>query len=163
MATKEETETARRVEQLLEKPIEQAGYQLLEVQYRHEGRWVLRLIVDREPGISMDDLAVVNELAGRLLEVDDPIPQAFSLEVSSPGLFRALLEIKHYRQSTGKWAKLTLAPETEAPDLLVGGKKRQIRGIIRNTDEDSVQLEADGAQVSIKIGDIRAARLDPDL
>ena len=157
----EDTEIASRVERLLEAPIGQAGYRLLEVQFRHEGRWVLRLIVDREPAISMDGLTDVNELAGRLLEVEDPIPQAYSLEVSSPGLFRPLREIKHFRQSVGKWAKLTLAPD--GPHTPRSGKKRQLRGVIRGVEGETVQLEIEGERISLDKDQIRGARLDPDL
>ncbi|MEE8435009.1 MAG: ribosome maturation factor RimP [bacterium] len=160
----EETETADRVERLLEAPIGQAGYRLLEVQFRHEGRWVLRLIVDREPAISMDGLTDVNELAGRLLDVEDPIPQAYSLEISSPGLFRPLREIKHFRQSVGKWAKLTLAPDApNAPNTLGGGKKRQLRGVISAVEGETVHLECEGKRISLAKDEIQVAKLDPDL
>lgn len=161
MAMMEETEIADRVERLLEAPIGEAGYRLLEVQFRHEGRWVLRLIVDREPGISMEGLTDVNELAGRLLDVEDPIPQAYSLEVSSPGLFRPLRELKHFRQSVGKWAKLTLTPD--APKALGGGKKRQLRGVISGVEGETVQLEIEGERITLAKDEIRGAKLDPDL
>ena len=160
----EETEIADRVERLLEGPIGQAGYRLLEVQFRREGRWVLRLIVDREPAISMDGLTDVNELAGLLLDVEDPIPQAYSLEVSSPGLFRPLRKIKHFRQSVGNWAKFTLAPD--APDGLdrpVGKKKRQLRGIIIGVEGETVHLEVEGKRIALSLEQIQGAKLDPDL
>lgn len=164
LAMMEETQIAHRVERLLEAPIGQAGYRLLEVQFRHEGRWVLRLIVDREPGISMEGLTDVNELAGRLLDVEDPIPQAYSLEVSSPGLFRPLREIKHFRQSVGKWAVFTLAPDApNAPKTRGGRKKRQLRGVIRGVDGETVQLEYEGKRISLAKDEIQEAKLDPDL
>lgn len=154
----EETDIAARVERLLETPIGQAGYRLLEVQFRHEGRWVLRLIVDREPTVSLDDLTAVNELAGRLLDVDDPIPQAYSLEVSSPGLLRPLRELKHFRQSVGKQVVLTLAP-----GVLEERKQRRLRGVIAGVEEDLVHLTVDGEPLAMPLEAIRGAKLDPDL
>lgn len=154
----EEREIADRVEQLLEIPVEQAGYRLLEVQFRHEGRWVLRLVVDGDPAVTLDDLTAVSELAGRLLDVEDPIPQAFSLEVSSPGLTRPLREIKHFRQSIGKQAVITLAPGT-----LQERKQRRVRGIITGVTEEVVHLEVEREILPLPLEAIRSARLDPDL
>lgn len=160
----EDAEIAGRVERLLETPIHQAGYRLLEVQFRHEGHWVLRLIVDKEPSIGMEALTDLNELAGRLLDVEDPIPQAYSLEVSSPGLFRPLREIKHFRQSVGKWAMLTLSPDApNAPTTLGGRNKRRLRGIISAVEGETVELDFEGEKISLHQGHIHRARLDPDL
>ena len=154
----EETDIAARVERLLETPIGQAGYRLLEVQFRQEGRWVLRLIVDRDPGVSLDDLSAVNELAGRLLDVDDPIPQAYSLEVSSPGLLRPLRELKHFQQSLGKQVLITLAH-----GVMEERKQRRVRGVIAAVENDTVSLTVDEEILVLPLEAIKGAKLDPDL
>ncbi len=152
------SDIAERVEALLAEPIRSAGCRLLEVQY-HEGRGsVLRLLVDREPAISLDDLSAISELAGRILDVEDPILQAYSLEVSSPGVFRSLKERKHFEQSIGKVARLTLAPE-----VLPERKRRTVRGVVLAIAADAVTVQVGEEAVCVPLDGIRAARLDPDL
>jgi ribosome maturation factor RimP len=125
----------------------------------HEGvTTVLRLIVDREAGIGLDDLGAVSELAGRILDVEDPILQAYSLEVSSPGLFRPLRERRHFEQSIGKLARLTLAS-----DVLPEIPQRTFRGTLTAVEGETVRIEVNGAVREVPLDGIRAARLDPDL
>lgn len=148
---------AGRVEKLLTGQVEAQGYSLLEVQYRFEGHWVLRLLIEKEGGINHVDCGAVTELAGRILEVEDPIPNEFALEVSSPGLFRPLREIRHYRQSIGKVIRLTL----EA-GFIKERKKRVVRGKLLEVLEEAVLVESDGQPLKLPFTGIRSARLDPD-
>jgi ribosome maturation factor RimP len=149
---------AEQVERLLEAPIRAIGCRLLEVQFHTGNRAVLRLIVDREPAIGLDELGAVSELAGRILDVEDPIPQAYSLEVSSPGLFRPLRERRHFEQSLGKLARLTLAPE-----VLPERRQRTLRGVLVAVEGDALRVEAEGETMNIPLDGIQAAKLDPDL
>jgi ribosome maturation factor RimP len=100
----------------------------------------------------------VSELAGRILDVEDPIPQAYSLEVSSPGLFRPLRERRHFEQSLGKLARLTLAPE-----VLPERRQRTLRGVLVAVEGDALRVEAEGETMNIPLDGIQAAKLDPDL
>ena len=152
------SDVAERVEQLLAEPIRATGCRLLEVQYHHGASTVLRLIVDREPAVGLDELGAVSELASRILDVEDPILQSYSLEVSSPGLFRPLRERRHFEQSIGKLARVTLAPE-----VLPERKDRTLRGEIAAVEEQSVRMTVDGETVLVPLEGIRSARLDPDL
>jgi len=154
----QETEIAARVEQLLTEPVAGLGIKLLDVQYRQEGRWILRLVITKDNGISLDDCGAVSELAGRILDVEDPIPTEFALEVSSPGLFRSLREEKHFHQSIGMVAKIKLAAEA-LPDQ----KIRALRGTITEVTEDGVALKTNGDTTFVPFGAIASAKLDPDL
>jgi len=123
----------RRIEALLAEPVAGLGCRLLEARLRQEGRWVLRLTIDRpatetDPSraLTLDDCAQVSELAGRILDVEDPVPHAFFLEVSSPGLFRPLRERRHFEQSIGKTIRLTIAP-----DILPERKDRTFRARVK--------------------------------
>lgn len=166
MAPREDArELAARIERLLEAPIAHLGCRLLEVIYRHEGRWVLRLVIDRAPvpgepeqAVTLDDCGVVSEMAARILDVEDPIPHAFSLEVTSPGLFRALRERRHFAQSLGKRARFTLAP-----GALPERRERTVRGVIEAVDETGVRFAVEGERLTVPLDAIRSARLDPDL
>jgi ribosome maturation factor RimP len=154
----EEADIAARVEALLAGPIAAAGCRLLEVQYRQEGRWVLRLIVDRAPTVGLDELSAVSELAGRLLDVEDFIPHAYSLEVSSPGIFRPLREPRHFQQSIGKQVRLTLAAGFQDER-----RQRTLRGVIEAVEGETVRLASGEEVVQLPVSAIRSARLDPDL
>ena len=172
-----------RVTELLEGPIANLGYTLLEVQYRAEGAMVLRLLIETQgaDGLSLNGVAEVSELASRLLDVEDPIPGEFNLEVSSPGLFRELREPRHFAQSLGKLVRLSLAP-----DSLPEHKNRILRGILREAGEDAATVEEvvapakgkgrkvaragkapgpeqQGAMFRVPYAGIQKARLDPDL
>ena len=76
---------------MLEPALEGLGYELVDLEYRREERgWVVRLFVDSEAGVNLDDCVKVSREVGVLLEVEDPVPQAYNLEVSSPGMDRIL-------------------------------------------------------------------------
>jgi ribosome maturation factor RimP len=154
----EESAIEARVEGLLQAPITGVGCRLLEVQFRREGRWMLRLLIDRDPQVTLEDCKAVSELAGRILDVEDPVPHAFSLEVSSPGLFRPLKDKRHFEQSIGKVVRLTVGPEA-LPDL----KQRTVRGTLLEVAAETLRLEVDGQLLDIPLSAARSARLDPKL
>jgi ribosome maturation factor RimP len=154
----QEADIEARVEGLLADPVHGLGFQLLEVQFRFESRWVLRLVIDREGGVGLDDCGAVSELAGRILDVEDPIPNAFALEVSSPGVFRPLRTPAHFRQSVGKIARLILAPDALTE---VGG--RVLRGRIAEVKEETLIIELNEETREVPLSGISRARLDPDL
>ena len=85
-------------------------------------------------------------------------PSQFSLEVSSPGIFRPLKRPKDYRQAVGKIARFSLTPEA-AED----GKKQIVRGTIVEVRETALIVEREGAPMELPLEGIRSARLDPEL
>ena len=153
-----ESEIAARVEKMLIEPVGAMGIRLLEVDYRFEGRWILRLTIDREQGVTLDDCGDVSELAGRVLDVEDPVPNEFSLEVTSPGMFRALREEKHYRQSIGKLARFNLKA-----DQMLEIKERTLRGTIQQVQDGVLVVESNSEIIQLPVEAIASAKLDPDL
>ena len=153
-----EAEIEEKVEELLRAPVGTLGFQLLDVQYRYEGRWILRLLIDKPEGVGIDDCSTVSELAGRILEVEDPVPSQFSLEVSSPGIFRKLKRPRDYRQAIGKIVRLSLVP-----DALEEGKNQILRGTVTDATEETLMVESEGNILELPMDSIRKARLDPDL
>ena len=88
------------------------GMELVEIEYRRESRgWVLRLYIDKEGGVSLDDCTRVSQGVGRILDVEDFISNAYTLEVSSPGLRRPLKKIDDFVKYRNQWVKVkTLDP-----------------------------------------------------
>src|SRR5262245_757681 len=92
-----------RVRSLAEDAIARAGYELVDVEYRREpGGWTLRLLIDKDGGVTLGDCERVSREFGIILEVEDPIPNRFNLEVSSPGLNRPLKKENDFVAATGR-------------------------------------------------------------
>ena len=97
-----------KVRSLAEEVTSRAGYELIDVEYRREpGGWTLRLFIDKEGGVNLDDCRRVSEEFGTVLEVEDPIPNRFNLEVSSPGLDRPLRKESDFQAAQGKLVRIT--------------------------------------------------------
>jgi ribosome maturation factor RimP len=146
-----------RLEELIQPLVESQGADLVELQYGmpKRGRGVLRLFVDRTGGISIEELARINRMVGGLLEVHDVIPGSYTLEVSSPGLTRALKTPKDYQRYVGRLVRVTTRSPWEG---------RQVHsGILQGLEDDQVSLKEGESVVSIPLSEIARARLDIDL
>jgi ribosome maturation factor RimP len=153
----EKNEIVARVEELIEPLLVAQGVELVEVEYARprRARATLRLFLDREGGITLEDIARLSRVVAQILDVHDPIPGSYTLEVSSPGLTRALKKPADYLRYVGRLVRLT----SRAP--IMG---RQVhRGILQGLEDDRVRLIVDGEEVSIPLDEIAKARLDFDL
>ncbi|MBI2370745.1 MAG: ribosome maturation factor RimP [Deltaproteobacteria bacterium] len=102
--------------QLAEPIVRDEAMELVDVEYRREGQgWVLRLIIDKEGGVTLDDCSRISREVSRALDVADLIPYAYHLVVSSPGLDRPLRREQDFQRFHGRRVKIwTLAPLPEA-------------------------------------------------
>jgi ribosome maturation factor RimP len=153
----DKSETISRLEELIRPLVESQDGDLVELQYGRpkRGRGILRLFVDRTGGISIEELARISRMVGGLLEVHDVIPGAYTLEVSSPGLTRALKTPKDYQRYVGRLVRVT----TRAP-----WEGRQVHtGILQGLEDDQVSLKEGESVVCIPLSEIARARLDIDL
>lgn len=89
-------------ERLLEPVLEKDGVELVDVEYVRERNWILRIYIDKEGGVDLNDCQTVSEKAGALLDEKDLIPDNYMLEVSSPGLDRVLKKDKDFIRYTGE-------------------------------------------------------------
>lgn len=164
----------QRLIQIVEPVVESSGFELVDLRFLLEQTgWTLRVQVSLPLPARADtsDLAAVptdrvdlhdcenlsHELSAKL-DVEDPIPQAYSLEVSSPGIDRALRTARHFAHFTGADARIALAVPLQAET----GERRNFRGVLRGVDGDHVSIECDGQAFRLAIADIDHAKLVPD-
>jgi len=119
------------------------------------GRALVRIAVDKEGGVTLDDCAAASELLGQVLERENVVDGPYVLEVTSPGLDRPLKRPADFVRSVGKRAKVRLRQPYEGSSSL--------RGIIVDAGEESVRLEMGSEQVELRYEAISSARLDPEL
>jgi ribosome maturation factor RimP len=181
----------QRLISIVEPVCEAAGYELIDLRFLLEqGGWTLRVAVDlpldehTDPDevpsdrVDLEDCENLSRELSAVLDVEDPIPQAFSLEVSSPGIDRPLRTAKHFKYFAGSEAKIQLATplrlEASAPDTAPSSvpssapssiERRNFKGILQGVEgerEDQVVIECDGTTFRLPIDEIEHAKLVPD-
>jgi len=142
-----------KVEEFAEGILSSLDLELVEVQYRQEGHgWVLRLFIDGPNGIGVDECAKVSREMNVFLDVEDLIPNAFHLEVSSPGLERALRTIDDYKRFVGKKARVKLRHPIDGQKVFIG--------LLGSSDEFGFELiMEDESTLRFHLDQVRKARL----
>ena len=134
--------------------VEKAGCTLWDVEYVKEaGAWFLRVYIDREGGVSIDDCEAVSRPLSDLLDEADPIEGSYTFEVSSAGADRALKKPEHFVQFQGSEVEVKLYRPREG--------RKEFVGLLRNYENGAVTLEIDGAQVLFTRQEIALVRLYP--
>ncbi|MDP2158518.1 MAG: ribosome maturation factor RimP [Nitrospirota bacterium] len=151
-------EIQEKIAALAESIAEQHGVRVYDVEIVGNARNpFVRVYLDKEPGISLDECAKFSRSLAALVDVEDPIPTAFVLEVSSPGIDRQLKKLKHYEQSRGKLAKVVLKKKSEDGQNVVIGRIMDVQG-------DLITLiSGDGQNLLIPFDTISRARLEIEL
>ena len=144
------------IAELLEPGIRSMGYELVGVEYHGGGKGggLLRVYIDNEQGISADDCQRVSYQVSGVLDVADPIPGHYTLEVSSPGLDRLLFRLQDFERFTGQLVRVYMRFPIEG--------QRRFKGRLLGLREDRVVVEQDGTQVSLPYDQIEQARLVPE-
>jgi ribosome maturation factor RimP len=143
----------KRVEAVAQPVLEELGLELLEVQYRREqSGWVLRLIIDRQDGVSLEDCAAVSREISQLLDIEDFIDQAYNLEVSSPGLDRPLKSMADFQRFTGSRTKIKTIEPIAGQHVFIGR--------ILQTAGETIILEVGRKEVAIPFSQVSKARLE---
>ena len=147
-----------RVSQIIEDAVEDLGFHLVRVQYSgvKTGRSQLQIMAEpkRDREMTVEDCEQLSRHIAALLDVDDPISSAYTLEVSSPGIDRPLTRTEDYDRFAGELAKLTLR-------FMLDGRKR-FNGRLRGLDEDGrIVLETTFGKFAFAFEEIDSARIDP--
>ncbi len=138
---------------LIEPVLEPEGIELVEMEFKQErGRWVLRLYIDTSGGITLEHCELVSRQVGALLDMEDPVEDSYTLEVSSPGINRVLRREKDFRLYAGSPIRIRTRRK-------VGGR-RNFKGILKGMEGSSIVIEVDGTLFEISPEDLENARLD---
>lgn len=137
---------------LVEPVIRAEGFTVVEIEYRRESQgWVLRLFIDQEDGVTVDDCAHISQVVSDLLDVADPIPSHYNLEVSSPGLNRPLRKRQHFESHKGN------VIEVRATAPLQGRKK--FKGKLVDIRDEEIVMDCEGQIYQIPLNLLERARL----
>ena len=138
--------------ELIEPGLLAKGLELVDVEFKKEGKnWVLRVFIDKEGGVTLEDCQKISSLVGDLIEVEEVIEPAYTMEVSSPGLNRVLKKEKDFIRFSGK----KIGVQCHAP---LNGRKK-FTGILKDFKNQSIHLEVDGQLQTISINRVAKANL----
>ena len=138
---------------LVEPLLVQLGYELVELEFVPGRGGSLRIFIDRPEGIGIADCERVSREVSALLDVEDPIPTAYSLEVSSPGDDRVLRVPAHFERFKGARVLVELVAPRDG--------RRRYTGVMQEVSATGVALEVDRQRVDVPFGEIAKARLAP--
>lgn len=140
---------------LIEPVVEGMGYEVVDIDFRpHPTDGLLRIYIDKSDGVLLEDCELVSKQISSLLDVEDPIPGQFNLEISSPGMDRPLRKIQDFERFSGEKVKIKLSVPT-----LEG--QRNFSGKLMGLQDQEVILEVDGETHYLPLDSIEKARLVP--
>ncbi|HVY54671.1 MAG TPA: ribosome maturation factor RimP [Thermodesulfobacteriota bacterium] len=143
------------VRELLEPILAGKNLELFDIEFKGQGKnGVLRVFIDREEGVTIDDCALVSRELGTLLDIHDMIPGSYTLEVSSPGLTRPLRKPEDFLRFKGKKVKIKTSRDIE--------KRKSFIGRLLDFRDGLVTVETEGGSFTIPYADIEKANLELD-
>ncbi|MGB6450444.1 MAG: ribosome maturation factor RimP [Steroidobacteraceae bacterium] len=139
---------------LIEPLLAQLGYELVDLEYTPaQGHGALRIFIDKPEGVGLNDCEHASREVAALLDVEDPIPAAYTLEMSSPGEDRVLRSRAHFDRFVGSRVLVELAAPREG--------RRRYTGLLQSVTDEGIALEVDRERVSVPFREIGRARLAP--
>jgi ribosome maturation factor RimP len=142
----------QKLTEMLRPAVELTGKELLGIEYISAGNnSVLRLYIDHEDGITVDDCAEVSRQVSAILDVEDPISTNYNLEVSSPGVDRPLFTKAHFEKVVGEIINVKLS-------IPLNGR-RKFKGTLDTIEQDNLIITVDGEQYELAISNIDKANL----
>ena len=147
--------TSDELAKLLEPAVERLGYEISDMEAKVGGQnGFVRIFIDKPDGVSLDDCEKVSMAVSALLDVEDPLPGQYNLEVSSPGADRRLTKLAHFERFSGANVKVQMRfPSIEG--------RRRFGGKLVSVDETNIVVEVDGELHTLAVANIEVARLAP--
>ena len=145
----------QRLNQMLEAPILALGFELWGIEFVRAGKHsTLRVYIDHQDGITVENCAEVSHQVSSILDVEDPITTEYNLEVSSPGMDSILFKPEQYARYIGEQLNLTLR--------IAVNNRRKFKGVISRVDGDNLLLSVDGNEETVAFANIQQANLIPN-
>lgn len=143
---------ARKIADLIDPAVAALGYELLGVEFLSQGKHsLLRVYIDSEDGIGIEDCENASRQISAVLDVEDPVSSQYSLEVSSPGVERPLFTAEQFARYVGEQVSVKLHATVEG--------RRKLTGRIIAVEGQTIRLGVDGDTVDVDISDIQKANL----
>lgn len=143
----------QRLIEIIQQPIEALGFELIGLEYIRSRQPILRIFIDHENGISVDDCAEVSHQISAIFDVEDPIASNYTLEVSSPGMDRPLFTIEHYKQFIDQNISFSLRIPTM--------NRRNWKGKLMQVENEMITVDVDGELHQFAFGNIQKANIVP--
>lgn len=141
------------IEDLADPVIRAQGLELVDIEYKKEGKnWFLRLFIDKEGGVNVEDCKTVSKMIEDMIEVEDLIKAQYILEVSSPGLERPLKKEADFLRYRGKMIQVSTYSPIDS--------RKKFKGVIENYENETLFLKSEDQIVEIPIGNLASARLE---
>lgn len=138
--------------QLIEPILNETVYDIYDVEYQREGaEWYLRVFIDKEGGVNLDDCEKVTDLINDPLDDLDPITEPYFLEVSSPGIERRLKSITHFEKAIGEKIRLKTYAKVE--------NRKEWVGILQEITDDAVILNVEGETLAVPFDMVAKANI----
>lgn len=149
MASKEQ-----KMQIMLEPTVEALGFELWGIEHISQGRHsVLRVYIDSDNGIGVEDCAAVSQQVSAILDVEDPITGEYTLEVSSPGMDRLLFKLEQFTGYIGEQIELRLRTPFEG--------RRKFKGVLKGIEGEDVVVQVDDHEYLLPYSAIDKARVEP--
>lgn len=144
------------VQKLVAPVVESLGYELVGVEFLPQGgHSLLRVYIDTEKGVTLDDCQRVSHQLSGVLDVEDTIKGQYHLEISSPGLDRPLFAAEHFQRFAGRQANVRLVSPVNG--------RRKFRCVLQGVKGGDVVLDVDGEVISVPLSAIDKANLVPEI
>ncbi len=144
----------KQLQEMLEPVAESMGFELWGIEYISQGKdSILRIYIDGENGVSVDDCALMSHHASGILDVEDTVSGKYSLEVSSPGLDRLLFKLEHYQAYIGQVIKIKLRMPFDG--------RRNFKGLLKSIEDDDIVIQVDNEEFLLPLDYIDKAQVEP--
>lgn len=141
-----------RLTEMLSPSVDALGFELLGIEFIRAGNHsTLRIYIDHENGISVDNCADVSHQVSAILDVEDPIATEYSLEVSSPGVDRPLFTIEHFALVVGETVNVRLNVPQDG--------RRNFKGLLKSVEDDMINIKVDNQIFTLFIDNVAKANL----
>ena len=140
------------ISKLAEPILDEMGFELVDIEYLSKhGRWILRIYIDKDGGVTIDDCAHVSGELGDLIDIKEVIEHEYLLEVSSPGLDRPLKKERDFFRAIGKMIKVRMVAPMKG--------RRNFSGYLKDFQDHTLYLEMEGGLITLPLSEIDKANL----